>query len=73
MKIPGAVTTAVIVGLYALLQNLTMGIQSMEQWWIPTALTAVGALIKWLDMQRSVSTMTRGIESESKVRRFFLG
>ena len=73
MKIPGVLVTAAIVGLYALLQNLAIGVQSIEEWWIPTALTLLSALIKWVDVQRPVKTMARNIEGESSARRFWLG
>ncbi|APU89124.1 hypothetical protein Rctr71_004 [Virus Rctr71] len=78
MKIPGFIYTAVLVGLYALLESLRVGLEvNIDAYWVPVAISAIAAAAKWVQVQLedigSVdSLMTRSFTRSSMVRRFFL-
>ena len=72
MTIPGVLSVAVVAAVSAFLQSLASGLSMLEFSWVPVAVTLLGVLLKWWDVRRPVLGV-RGIENDSKLRRFLLG
>lgn len=78
MTIPGVLSVAVVAALSAFLQSLASGLSMLEFSWVPVAVTLLGVLLKWWDVFRQAQEPgavlgVRGIENDSKLRRFLLG
>jgi hypothetical protein len=79
MKIPGVLAVALVAEATMFLHVLASGISALDQWWAPVLVALLGALLKWLDVQRptgptvTINGVPRTIKNDSKLRRFFLG
>lgn len=74
MRVPGVVATALLTAVYAFVQALATGVSVLDQWWVPVAVALLGVLLKWLDVTKpKPEGGQRGIEDDSKMRRFLLG
>ena len=71
MKIPGSIPILLIVAVQALLLELAAGVSVFGNWWVPIAVAVLGALLKFLDVQRVAGT--RSVDNGSKLRRWLLG